>query len=126
VRYDGDTAIDCASFPPTPEISTVGMRWPLGGTNVRSLVRETCAPARIDDYSQLDGALADHARRIGSNSLGRGADRGGGFACGACMIVSHSELLCLPEDNRGSGWPVSTELLATAIANAESTRSPRR
>jgi signal transduction histidine kinase len=116
VRYDDDTAIDCASFPPAPDISTVGMRWSLGGTNVRSLVRESSAPARIDDYSQLDGELANHARRFGYNSSVGVPIVVAGRLWGV-MIVSGSDPL--PEDTEDR-LARFTELLATAIANAES------
>jgi PAS domain S-box-containing protein len=116
VRYDSDgTAVDCASFPPAPDISTVGQRWSLGGTNVRSLVRESCAPARIDDYSQLDGELADHARRVGYNSSVGVPIIVAGRLWGA-MIVSTIDPL--PEDT-ADRLARFTELLATAIANAE-------
>jgi signal transduction histidine kinase len=117
VRYDvDDTAIDCASFPPASEISTVGMRWSLRGTNVRSLVRDSCAPARIDDYSQLDGELANHARRLGYNSSVGVPIVVAGRLWGA-MIVSDSDPL---PDDTAERLGRFTELLATAIANAES------
>jgi len=117
VRYDvDDTAIDCASFPPASEVSTVGMRWSLGGTNVRALVRDSCAPARIDDYSQLDGELANHARRVGYNSSVGVPIVVAGRLWGA-MIVSDSDRL---PDDTAERLARFTELLATAIANAES------
>ena len=117
VRYeDDDTATDCASFPPSPEISTAGMRWSLGGTNVRSLVRKSSAPARIDDYSQLEGELADHARRVGYNSSAGVPITVAGRLWGA-MIVSTSDPLPGDTEERLARF---TELLAAAIANAES------
>src|SRR6201999_2129610 len=116
VRYDDDdTATDCASFPPNPEVSTVGMRWSLGGTNVRSMVRKSLAPARIDDYSQLDGELADHARRVGSTSSVGVPIVVAGRLWGV-MIVSLSNPL--PEDT-AERLARFTELLATAIAHTE-------
>jgi PAS domain S-box-containing protein len=115
-RYDvDDTATDCASFPAAAEISTVGMRWSLGGTNVRSLVRDSCAPARIDDYSRLDGELANHARRVGYNSTVGVPIVVAGRLWGA-MIVSNSDPL---PDDTAERLARFTELLATAIANAE-------
>jgi PAS domain S-box-containing protein len=117
VRYNADdTATDCASFPPASDISTVGMRWSLGGTNVRSLVRDSSAPARIDDYSQLDGELANHARRVGYNSSVGVPILAGGRLWGA-MIVSAGDPL---PDDTAERLARFTELLATAIANAES------
>src|ERR1700733_5404485 len=65
-RYELDgTATECASFPPENSLFPVGKRWSLDGTNVLALVRTTSAPVRVDDYSQLDGELADAARRAG-------------------------------------------------------------
>src|SRR3954449_5964699 len=63
VRYEPDsTATECASFstagPPFP----VGKRWSLHGTNVLRLMRESAEPARIDDYSRLEGEIADAVR----------------------------------------------------------------
>jgi signal transduction histidine kinase/uncharacterized protein YoaH (UPF0181 family) len=115
-RYDDDdAATDLASFPPAPDISTVGMRWSLGGTNVRSLVRKNAAPARIDDYSQLDGELAGHARRVGYNSSVGVPIVVAGRLWGV-MIVSTGNPLPDHTEQRLARF---TELLATAIANAE-------
>jgi signal transduction histidine kinase len=117
VRYNADdTATDCASYPPASEISTVGMRWSLEGTNVRSMVRDSSAPARIDDYSQLDGQLANHARRVGYNSSVGVPIVVAGRVWGA-MIVSTRDPL---PDDTAERLARFTELLATAIANAES------
>ena len=116
VRYeDDDTATDCASYPSKPEVSTVGMRWSLGGTNVRSMVRKSSAPARIDDYSQLEGALADHARRGGYTSSAGVPIIVAGRLWGV-MIVSTSDPLPADTEERLARF---TGLLATAIANAE-------
>src|SRR6202165_3441803 len=68
-RYDvDDTATDCASFPPASGISTVGKRWSLDGANVISLVRDSSAPARVDDYSQMDSEIGEAVRRDGLRS----------------------------------------------------------
>ena len=68
-RYELDgTATDCASFPAGASLSSVGNRWSLAGTNALALVHHSSESARIDDYSQLDGQLADAARRVGIRS----------------------------------------------------------
>jgi PAS domain S-box-containing protein len=65
-RYESDdTATESASFsrdPRTGQLLTVGSRWSLEGTNLLRLVRETTRPARIDDYTGLDGQIAELAR----------------------------------------------------------------
>jgi hypothetical protein len=64
-RYEIDhTATECASFPSADLVFPVGKRWSLHGTNALALVRTNSGAARIDDYSQLDGPLADAARHM--------------------------------------------------------------
>ncbi len=118
-RYDvDDTATVCASFPPESWISTDGKRWSLDGPDVISLVRDSSAPARVDDYSQIDSEIADHARRAGFRSTVGVPIVVAGRLWGA-MVVSVSDPEPLPDDTaeRLAGF---TELLATAIADAES------
>jgi PAS domain S-box-containing protein len=118
-RYDvDDTATDCASFPPASGITTVGTRWSLDGTNVLSLVRDSSAAARIDDYSQIDNELANHARRVGLRSTVGVPIVVAGRLWGA-MIASTSDPDPLPDDT-AARLASFTELLATAIADAES------
>jgi GAF domain-containing protein len=67
VRYELDrTALVLASVnaPGFP----VGSRWPLDGPSLFASVFSTGAPARIDDYSDLPGALAAGARASGVQS----------------------------------------------------------
>ena len=115
-RYDGDWATDCASYPPDSGISTVGTRWSLDGTNVMSLVRQRVAPARIDDYSQLDGQIADHARDVGLKHTVGVPVLVAGRLWGV-MIASTGHPLPGDTADRLARF---TELVATAIANAES------
>jgi GAF domain-containing protein len=117
-RYDvDDTATDCASFPPASGISTGGTRWSLGGTNIMSLVRDSSAPARIDDYSQLDGEIANEARRVGLNSTVGVPIVVAGRLWGAMVGSTFTDPL---PDDTAERLARFTELLATAIANAES------
>jgi GAF domain-containing protein len=118
-RYelDGNTT-DCASFPTGAPVASVGNRWSLAGTNVLALVRTSAAAARIDDYSQLDGELAEAVRRLGIRSTVDVPIVVAGRLWGA-MIASTMDPDPLPEDiaaRLGS----FTELLAAANANAES------
>jgi signal transduction histidine kinase len=118
-RYERDgSATHCASFPPGGPILPVGKRWSLEGTNVLKLVRASSAAARIDDYSQLDGELAETVRRLGIRSTVGVPIVVAGRLWGA-MVVStteHNPLL----DGTAASLASFTELLATAIASAES------
>jgi signal transduction histidine kinase len=119
MRYELDgTATVCASFPTEGHLFAVGTRWSLDGTSVLQLVRTRAGPARIDDYSHLEGAIADAVRRSGTRSMVGIPIVVAGRLWGA-MVVSGGEPDPLPEgtEARLAGF---TELLATAVANAES------
>ncbi|MGH3764102.1 MAG: GAF domain-containing protein [Pseudonocardiaceae bacterium] len=118
-RYELDgIATECASFPTEGPGFPAGSRWSLEGTNVLQLVRASSEAARIDDYSQLEGESADAARRSGIRSTVGIPIVVAGRIWGA-MVVASREQDPLPErtEARLTGF---TELLATAIANAES------
>jgi PAS domain S-box-containing protein len=118
-RYEVDgTATECASFPPQNSVFPVGKRWSLDGTNVLALVRTKSGAARIDDYSQLDGELADAARRIGIRSTVGVPIIVAGRMWGTA-VVSTTEPDPLPGDT-AARLANFTGLLATAIGNAES------
>ncbi len=95
-----------------------GSRWPLGGKNIGTIVFETGRPARIDDYSDSDGPVSLVARETGLRS-----------AVGTPIIVESrlwgmigvgsSDEQPLPPDTEAR-LASFTELVATAVANAES------
>jgi len=119
VRYEPDgTGTECASFSSKGPLFPVGSRWSLEGTNVLQLVRERAEPARIDDYSELEGEIADLVRRSGIRSTVAVPVVVAGRVWGA-MVASTTELdpLSPGTDARLAEF---TELLATAIENAES------
>jgi len=119
VRYEPDqTATECASYSAGGPLFPVGKRWSLEGTNVLRLVRASSQPARIDDYSQLGGELADAVRRGGIRSTVGIPIVAAGQVWGA-MVVSTTEHEPLPEGTEAR-LADFTELLATAIENAES------
>jgi PAS domain S-box-containing protein len=118
-RYEVDgTATDCGSFPPGGPVTSVGERWPLDGTSALALVRTSSQASRIDDYSQLEGPIAAAVRRIGIRSTVGVPIVVAGRLWGA-MMVSTTEPDPLPEDT-AARLASFTELLATAIANAQS------
>jgi signal transduction histidine kinase len=124
-RYELDgTATECASFSPEGPFFPVGKRWSLGGTNVLQLVRASSEPARIDDYSRLGGQIADILRRSGIHSTVGVPIVVAGRVWGA-MVVSTAEPEPLPKDTEAR-LADFTELLATAIENAESREALER
>ena len=116
-RYEPDgTATACASFSPLGPVFPVGTRRSLEGTNVLGLVRGRSGPARIDDYAGLAGEIADVVRRSGIRSSVGTPIVVAGRLWGA-MLASGTERLPGGTEARLADF---TELLATAIANAES------
>ena len=120
VRYDppdleiAGTWMRTGTSAPTP----VGGRLPLGGDNVTTLVYQTGRPARIDYDDAISGTIGHVASRdwrlrtsvAGPVSI---EDRTWG-----AMVVGFTHPEHLPEntETRLAGF---TELIATAIANAE-------
>jgi len=118
VCYEADgSATERASLSERGELFPVGTRWPLDGTNVVADVRESGRPARINDYSGLEGAIAQTVRRAGIRSTVGIPIVVAGRLWGA-MVVSSAELEPLPEGTEAR-LADFTELVATAIANAE-------
>ena len=115
-RYESDaTATVCGTFPPQKPLFPSGTRVSLEGANVLVLVRERAEPARVDNYAELDGEIADAVRRSGMSSSVGVPIVVAGDVWGA-IVASNTERL--PE-NTGARLAEFTELLAAAIANAE-------
>jgi signal transduction histidine kinase len=118
-RYEADgTATELASFSEQGELFPVGTHWLLDGTNVLAHVRENSEPARIDDYSRPEGMIAQNARRLGIRSTVGIPIIVEGHLWGA-MVVSSAGPESLPAGTEARLGDF-TELVATAIANAES------
>ena len=118
LRYEEDgTATERASFSRLEGLLRPGTRWSLEGTSVVSAVLQSGRPARIDDYGGLAGEIAETVRRAGIRSTVGIPIVVAGRLWGA-MVVSSTEPDPLPEETeaRLSNF---TELVATAIANAE-------
>jgi signal transduction histidine kinase len=118
-RYEPDgTFTVVATSSAVGDTFPVGGRWPIGGNNVTTLVFETGRPARIDDYAEASGPVGVAVR-----------DEGAGSAVGAPIIVD-GRLWGMTTARSRPGQPLPadtesrlasfTELVATAIANAES------
>ena len=119
LRYEcDDTAIVLASFGRNYGVLPAGAQMTLGGRNVTTLVLQTGRSARIDDYDDASGPLAVGAREHGVRSSVAAPIVVEASLWGV-MVVGSSEEQPLPADTeaRLAGF---TELIATAIANAES------
>jgi PAS domain S-box-containing protein len=96
----------------------VGTSWPLDEYSVSGQVARTRRPARVDDYSAIPGNIASRLARAAGIHTAVGAPIVvDGSLWGAMMALSTEErpLAEGVEDRLGA----FTELIATAIANAE-------
>jgi signal transduction histidine kinase len=120
-RYEGnDTLTVLATWANEGDHPLVPGPWPLEGGDVATAVRETGRPVRIDDYREVAGRIAAYVRE----ERGIVASVGSPIAVegrlwGVAFVHSKQIQQPLPPDteSRLRGF---TELLATAISNAES------
>src|SRR6266576_324869 len=115
-RYDPDGAVEVvAAWSSSGAAIPVGTRMSLGGRNVHTLVFEQGRAARLDDYAGVSGAVAEFAREFGIRAAIGVPISVEGRLWGLMSLASRREL---PPDTeaRLAGF---TELIATAIANAE-------
>jgi PAS domain S-box-containing protein len=118
MRYELDgTATECANFDRGEKLFPVGVRWSIEGTNILRLIRDSAAAARIDDYAGLEGEMAAIVRSTGIRSTVGVPIVVAGRLWGT-IVGSTTEPDPLPEDT-ASRLADFTELLATAIENAE-------
>jgi GAF domain-containing protein len=119
-RYEADgTIIAVAAWGDPVASFPVGRRWRLGGNNLVTIVRETGRPARIDRYPDSSSGLV--------GAIGR--ESGFNSAVGAPITVESQlwGLFAVGSTKLDPPLPAGTEarlaqfteLLATAIANAE-------
>jgi signal transduction histidine kinase len=126
-RYDPDGAATIVGTwsstgvaVPTP----VDGRVPLGGRNVTTWVFETGRPARLDSYTDASGTAADVGRGWGLRSLVGVPINVDGRLWGLITVgYTRTEQLPAGTEARLAGF---TELVATAIANAEARAELRR
>jgi signal transduction histidine kinase len=118
LRFEGDSsAVVVAACGGVEGLLAIGSRHPLGGENATSEVFRTGQPARFDDYRAASGAIADQARGAGIRCVVATPILVEGRLWGA-MAAGSTEDKPLPP------WTESrlgqfTELMGTAIANAE-------
>jgi signal transduction histidine kinase len=120
-RYESDDTLTVlATWAAEGEHPLVPGPWPLEGGDLASTIWRTGRPVRIDDYHGVPGRIAAFVRE----ELGIGSSVGSpivvaGRLWGALFVHSKQTHQPLPRDteSRLTGF---TELVATAIANAES------
>ena len=116
LRYDDGTATVLATSR-VEVFGPVGTRWPLEGSSATALVHRTGRTARID-AADARGPIADAVRRAGIRSAVGVPIEVEGRVWGVMVAGSReSQPLPAPTESRLAKF---TELLATAIANAES------
>jgi signal transduction histidine kinase len=117
-RYDRDGLMTViATESDRPHVLHAGTRWPLDGPSMIAQVYKTGRPARIEDYTDVPGALAAGARESRLNATAGAPIIVDGSVWGAMGASSPDGPLPDQVEDRLAGF---TELLATAIANTES------
>ena len=116
-RYDPDAMFTAVAARGTTHFP-VGSSMALGGKNTPTLVFETGRAARIDSYSDASGPIGDSARERGVYSSVASPIMVEGCLWGAIGAGSLGDRPLPPEMEARLGD--FTELVATAIANAES------
>jgi signal transduction histidine kinase len=120
LRYEPDGAATWVGAWTSTDVAfpvPVGTRVALGGRNVLTLVSETGRPVRIDDYTTAWGPVAETHQRWGVRAAVGVPVSVEGRLWGV-IVVSSTQEEPLPADTeaRLAGF---TELVATAIANAQ-------
>jgi GAF domain-containing protein len=124
-RYDGDGAATATgSWSSSPGEVPVGTRSAVGGRNVLTLVAETARPARIDGYDGTSGEAAEIARRYGWRSSIAAPIIVEGRLWGVILVATkRPEPFPAAAEERLAAF---TDLVATALANAEANDEVRR
>jgi signal transduction histidine kinase len=118
-RYEADgTATVLGAWSDRPHPFRPGTRWPLDGPTICAQVLQTGRPARIDDFSQLPGTIAQAARETRIRACAGAPIFVDGGVWGA-MSADSTDGEPLPDDIEDR-LAEFTELVATAISNTAS------
>ena len=123
-RYDPDGAGTCvAAWSRAGPAFPVGTRATLGGRNLQTMILQTRQAARIDDFCDASGPIAEAVREFGFRAaVGAPVCVEGGL-WGVMIVGSRAGPLPAGTETGLAGF---TELAATAIANAEARTELRR
>jgi signal transduction histidine kinase len=117
VRYEPDGSVVVAGFSEgDDEPFAIGSRWPHDVPGVTAIVRQTGRPARVENYARLTGEIAAVARGAGMRSSVASPIVVERRLWGAMVVLSPLDEL---PDSTEARLTDFTELVATAIANAE-------
>jgi GAF domain-containing protein len=123
-RYEPDGARTVvATWSSTGATFPVGHQQKLGGHNLQTMIFQTAAAARIDDYSAASGPYAQLGREMGLRGAIGTPVSVEGRLWGFMIVASLAGPLPADSEARLSGF---TELAATAIANAQARMELRR
>jgi PAS domain S-box-containing protein len=125
LRYESDgTATVIGAWGEREHPFAVGTRWVLDGPTITARVRETAAPARVDDYTQITGGFADAVRATGIRAAAGAPIVVDGELWGV-MVTAATDPDPLPDriEQRLAGF---TELVATAISHTQAREDLRR
>ncbi|HYZ53081.1 MAG TPA: GAF domain-containing protein, partial [Streptosporangiaceae bacterium] len=118
-RYEpGDSLTFLAAWSRTGEHFPVGSRWTLAGENVGRFVLQTGRPARIENIAGASGPIAADIRERGVRSVAGAPIIVEGRIWGV-MVAGTRLKRALPPDTEAR-LASFTDLLATAISNADS------
>jgi signal transduction histidine kinase/uncharacterized protein YoaH (UPF0181 family) len=118
LRYDPHGATVVASWGDPGMRLALGSELTLDGDGVAARVRATGRPARLDTYADAPGALAARLRELGVRSSAGAPIAVAGRLWGVVIAGTGRDEPLEP----GTEWRIGefTDLIATAIANAES------
>jgi signal transduction histidine kinase len=117
-RYDDEGAVMTvlAVCGERPDTFNPGSRWPLDGQSMSAEILRTGRPARVEDYTDLEGALAAEAREHGFSRVAGAPIIVEGRVWGVISTSSSDAPLPGDLEDRLAEF---TELVATAIANSQ-------
>jgi len=126
VRFEGSDSVVvvAAADGSRSDVLPVGARIPLGGNNAISRVFRTGEPARIDNYGQASGPIADAVRARGLRSVVATPIVVSGRPWGAMLLAAFEDQPVSLEGECRIGQ--FSELMATAIANDEARAEIKR
>jgi signal transduction histidine kinase len=123
-RYEDGTMTGVAEWRASGESVPIRSRRSMVGRNVTEMVYQTGRPARLDSYADASGDIAADARDRGISSSVGAPISVEGRLWGIMIAASiHRQPLPPGTEERLAGF---TELVATAIANAEARGELRR
>ena len=119
IRYEPTDAVVVGGFSESDdEPFATGSRWQLDTPGLLATIRHTGRSARVEDYGQAPGDGAGAVRAAGMRSAVGSPIVAAGRVWGAIVLLSPRSA-SLPEDT-GARLADFTDLVATALANAES------